>query len=149
MGRTRVDDESVTRLRIALSRIVRALDRRTNIDDVTRTQMIVLGTIHRNTRIPLADLAEFEGINPTMVSRIVSKLEDRGLVRRVPDPQDRRVGHVEITEAGSAEAVRHRAERAQVFADLLVEVDEDVADRLVESIDALEALARVAWQRHY
>ena len=53
---------------------MRALDRRTNREDIPRTQMTVLFTIANAERIAVAELAEFEAINPTMLSRILGKL---------------------------------------------------------------------------
>lgn len=138
------DDESVTRLRVALHRTVRALDRRTNRDDVPRTQMMVLFTIARNGSIPLAELAEFEGINPTMLSRVLGKLEAGGLVRRVPDAEDRRVVHAEVTDAGRSVARQQRDRRAQIFADLLADVPADSLAALHAALPALEAIADVA-----
>ena len=137
-------DDDVTRLRMALGRVVRGLDRRTNEQDLTRTQLIVLGTIARTKRIALAELAEFEGINPTMLSRIVGKLEDLGHVRRVPDEQDRRVAHAEITPSGEAVWQRHRQVRSTLLAKLLSDLPQNEAASLLAAIPALEALAAIA-----
>ena len=49
----------------------------------------------------LGELAEFEGLNPSMLSRVVGKLEPMGLIRRYADPADGRVAHVAITPAGT------------------------------------------------
>jgi DNA-binding MarR family transcriptional regulator len=126
---------------MALGRTVRALDRWTNRDDLTRTQLTVLGTVVRNGRIGVAELAEFEAINPTMMSRIVGKLEERGLVRRVPDDVDRRVTHVECTVSGTKAWEQHRRERTKLLAELLAELPQHDAVALLAAVPALEALA--------
>jgi len=49
-----------------------------------------------------ADIAEFFGLAPRTVTEALDALERDGLVRREPDPQDRRVKRLSITEAGIA-----------------------------------------------
>jgi DNA-binding MarR family transcriptional regulator len=134
-------DNDVTRLRIALGRTVRAIDRGTNQDDITRTELTVLATIARTEQISLAELAEFEGINPTMLSRVVGKLETRGLVRRVHDSVDRRMVHTKITRAGIKVWNKDRAARSKLFAALLDQLPESEASTLRAAISALESLA--------
>jgi DNA-binding MarR family transcriptional regulator len=136
--------DDVSRLRMALGRTVRALDRRTNIEDLTRTQMTVLGNVVRNDRIGLAELAEFEAINPTMLSRIIGRLEEQRLVRRVPDDVDRRVTHVESTASGTKVWEQHRRERSKLLAELLAELPQPEAAALLAAVPALEALAERA-----
>jgi DNA-binding MarR family transcriptional regulator len=133
--------DEVNRLRMALGRTVRALDRWTNLDDLTRTQMTVLGTVVRNGRIGVAELAEFEAINPTMLSRIVGRLEERRLVRRVPDDEDRRVTHVERTASGTKVWEQHRSERTKLLAELLAELPQQDTAALLAAVPSLEALA--------
>jgi DNA-binding MarR family transcriptional regulator len=136
--------DDVNRLRVALGRTVRALDRRTNFEDLTRTQMTVLGSVVRRGRIGVAELAEFEAINPTMLSRIVGRLEERGLVQRVPDAVDRRVTHVEGTASGTKVWEEHRRERTRLLADLLADLPQLDTAALLAAVPALEALAERA-----
>src|ERR1700709_919294 len=94
--------EDITRLRVALARIARLVDRQVSGEGMTRTQLSVLGTAARLGDLGISELAEIEGLNPTMLSRLVGKLEVAGLVRRTPDPEDRRAVRVQVTEAGVA-----------------------------------------------
>lgn len=55
---------------------------------------------------PMRELAEWLSCEPSNVTGIVDGLERRGLVTRRPDPADRRVKHVVLTEEGE----RRRAE---------------------------------------
>jgi DNA-binding MarR family transcriptional regulator len=135
------DGEDVARLRIALARIGRVLDRQSRGDTLTRTQTSVLATVARLGPVRLSELAEIEGVNPTMLSRIVGKLEDTGLLRRRPDPGDGRVALVEVTEDGVAEHARLRAERTQFLTARLTAMPEALAAELLASLPALESLA--------
>ncbi len=54
----------------------------------------------------LRALAERLAADPPYVTLIVDDLEERGLVRRMPHPEDRRSKLVELTAAGRAAAAR-------------------------------------------
>jgi len=91
--------------------------------------------------VRITELAEIEGINPTMMSRIVGKLEDAGLLHRRADPDDRRAALVEPTTAGR-ELQRHvREERTRLLAERLGALPTDHADGVLAALPHLEALA--------
>ena len=48
------------------------------------------------------DVTELRGIAKSQVSAAVELLAEKGLLRRVPDPSDRRVVHLVLTESGAA-----------------------------------------------
>ena len=68
--------------------------------DLSPSQYEVFGTVARRGDLKLSDLAAIEGINPTLLSRVVAKLEADQLVTRTPDAEDRRVAHVVPTAKG-------------------------------------------------
>jgi DNA-binding MarR family transcriptional regulator len=75
---------------------------------------------------PMRDLAASLSCEPSNVTGIIDGLERRGLVTRQPDPADRRVKHVVLTEAGE----RRRAElRARSHAQARNVFDLPDADR--------------------
>lgn len=136
-----MDDGELARLRVALARISRALDRQTRGDQLTRTQVSVLATIARRGPLRISEVAELEGVNPTMLSRIVAKLEAAGLLRRTAHPSDGRVAHVEVTPAGAELHARLRDERTELLASRLGALPASQAGRLRDALPALEALA--------
>lgn len=137
----RFADEDVARLRIALARISRVVDRRSSEDGLTRTQLSVLGTVVRLKSVGVSELAELEGLNPTMLSRIVGKLEVAGLIRRVPAADDRRAVQVEPTPAGRALQAKLRRLRTQLLVEQLTRLPDGQAAHLLHALPALEALA--------
>lgn len=137
----RFDDDAVGRLRIALARIARALDRQTRGASLTRTQSSVLATVARLGPLRISELADIEGVNPTMLSRIVGKLEVTGLLHRSPDPDDKRAALVEATEGGTELHLRLRAERTRLIAERLASLTSDDAAQLLTALPALEGLA--------
>ncbi|MFC4946306.1 MarR family winged helix-turn-helix transcriptional regulator [Pseudonocardia sp. GCM10023141] len=137
----RFDEDDVARLRIALARIARQLDRQTRGDSLTRTQASTLATVNHNGPLRISELADLEGVNPTMLSRIVAKLEDRGLLVRSPDPADGRAARVETTPEGRELTLRLRAERTRLLAERLATMPDTGATPLLAALPALEALA--------
>jgi DNA-binding MarR family transcriptional regulator len=135
------DADDVTRLRIALGRISRFVDRQSRGDQLTRTQASVLASVMRLGPVRLSDLADIEGVNPTMLSRIVAKLDDAGLFRRLPDPADGRAVLVEVTDAGRIEQLRLRAERSELLSARLAALPTARATELLAALPALESLA--------
>jgi DNA-binding MarR family transcriptional regulator len=75
-----------------------------------------------------------------MLSRIVGVLVDEGLLRRKPDPDDRRAGLVEVTALGRRTHDRLRAERGKALADGLAALAEPDRALVESALPALEAL---------
>jgi DNA-binding MarR family transcriptional regulator len=61
---------------------------------------LVLGMVAERTRTP-GELAELLDTTPPMMSGLIADLEERGLIERRPDPDDRRRVRLELTEAGA------------------------------------------------
>lgn len=143
----RFDRDEVGRLRAALARIARSIDRQTPTEGLTLTQMWVLGSVSRLGPVGMTELAEAERINPTMLSRLVGKLTDAGLLERVPDERDGRAVRVRITAEGAALQDRLRIERSRLFTERLAELPEAYAAQLLASLPALEELGHLMRKR--
>jgi DNA-binding MarR family transcriptional regulator len=134
------DLDTVGRLQFALARSSRLL-RETATGGLTPTQLAVLGVLLREGPRQLTELAAVERINPTLLSRVVGRLEDDGLVKRSAQEQDRRSYQVSITDAGRALAEGLRHERCIALADRLAGLEPAHAEALFAALPALEALA--------
>ena len=133
--------EDVDRLRIALARIARRVDRQVSGDGMTRTQLSVLATIASLGPVGISELADIEGLNPTMLSRVLGKLEASGLVVRAATEADRRAVQVQTTPAGRSLQQRLRRQRSQLLAERLTGLPDKQASQLLAALPALEALA--------
>jgi DNA-binding MarR family transcriptional regulator len=67
-----------------------------------RYEALVLLAFSRNGSLPLGKMGDRLMLHPTSVTNIIDRLEDQGLVRRVPHPTDRRTTLAEITDEGRA-----------------------------------------------
>jgi DNA-binding MarR family transcriptional regulator len=91
--------------------------------------------------IRLSELAAEEGINPTMLSRIVADLVDGGLIERVGDPADRRAALVTATREGRKVIERMRRERTDALSVALASLSPSDRRHLERAVPALEELA--------
>ncbi len=138
---TAIDADDVTRLRAVIGRLSRQLN--ASVVDVgfSPSQLSVLGSVCRRGPIGVGELAELEGINPTMLSRIVGKLHDGELIARVAHPDDGRAVVVQATAAGRKLHQRVQALRSKALADRLERVPAGQSAELLAALPALEALA--------
>ncbi|HTP22520.1 MAG TPA: MarR family transcriptional regulator [Solirubrobacteraceae bacterium] len=137
------DAETTPRLRAVIGRLSRRL-RPTDAAvaaGLTPTKISVLLHVARAGRVRLSDLSDSEGINPTMISRVIADLSDAGLVERVSDPSDRRAALVEPMPAGRKLAERIRRERTDALNLALDGLDEHERCHIEAALPALERLA--------
>ena len=69
--------------------------------DLTFSQFIAIKKLAAGTA-SVTDLARAADLNPGAMTRLLDKLEARGLLQRVADPADRRALHIHLTDAGCA-----------------------------------------------
>jgi DNA-binding MarR family transcriptional regulator len=87
------------RLRLVVTRLARRL-RQQGETAASPTQLAALATIERDGPLTLGELAAVERVQPPTITAAVGRLEERGLVDRRTDLNDRRVARVEITAHG-------------------------------------------------
>jgi DNA-binding MarR family transcriptional regulator len=68
--------------------------------DVTLSQVSILKRLDRDGSHTVADLARLDKITHQSITVSVAGLVDRGLVRRIPDPHDRRCKLLVLTDQG-------------------------------------------------
>jgi DNA-binding MarR family transcriptional regulator len=127
------------RLRHGVNRLARLL-RQQDDGDLGATSTAALATVRKRGPITLGELATAEQVSPPTMTKVVEKLEGRGFVSRVVDPNDRRVARVSITTAGSRFLDRSRARRTAWLAGRLDEIDPQHVAQLAHAIELLEAL---------
>ena len=94
--------EALAALRLAAKRIHDAMEHFADGHGLSESRVRVLTRLcHRPSRqLPLGALAEGMDVTPRTMTDIIDVLERDGLVKRVPDPADRRSVQAVITEAG-------------------------------------------------
>jgi DNA-binding MarR family transcriptional regulator len=75
------------------------------------------------------------------MTQLIARLADQGLVERVADPDDGRVVHVQITDAGRDLLAGRRSARAERISGLLAMLSPADRDALIAALPAMNALA--------
>jgi DNA-binding MarR family transcriptional regulator len=136
-----VSSDDIARLRSVIAKLHRRL-RQTNASaGLTPTQLSVLFHVVSCDSIGVGELAKSEGLNPTLLSRTIAHLVERGLLKRKTDANDRRAALVEATAAGRKLRDRARSERNDALARFLAAASADDRRLLVDALPALERLA--------
>ncbi len=102
-------DRVAAHLRLVVARTARRLRQEAGAG-LSPSQTAALATIDRHGPLTPSELADHERIQRPTVTRLLARLEEDGLVRRAPDPRDRRSALISISDEGRAllRAVRSR-----------------------------------------
>ncbi|MER6012114.1 MarR family winged helix-turn-helix transcriptional regulator [Streptomyces bluensis] len=118
--------------------------------DITPAQSRLLRTLtHYGAPPRMADLAERLEVVPRAVTTLVDGLEASGRVRRVPDPSNRRVIRIELTDEGRTALRELRGARRAAAEEILApltdaqrEVLGGLLNTLVDGVDTTTAAGR-------
>ncbi|HTQ76307.1 MAG TPA: MarR family transcriptional regulator [Burkholderiales bacterium] len=70
--------------------------------DVSAAQWLVVLLVGENAVASASGLCEKLSYDPGAMTRLLDRLESKGIVRRVRSPEDRRTMQLELTESGKA-----------------------------------------------
>ncbi|MET7369139.1 MarR family transcriptional regulator [Streptomyces sp. NPDC005566] len=123
-------------------RLQRIQSRQLEPIDITPAQFRLLRTVaHYEDPPRMADLAQRLDVVPRAVTTLVDGLEANDRVRRVPDPTNRRVVRIEITEGGRAtlRSLRNarKAAAEEILAPLTAEQREVLGGLLTALVDGM------------
>lgn len=83
------------------ARLMRTVfDRRVRALGLTRSQWLVLRRLDRRPGASQSELADLLEVEKATAGRLIDRLEENGWIVRRPDPDDRRINRVHMTEKG-------------------------------------------------
>jgi DNA-binding MarR family transcriptional regulator len=129
-------------LRDAIMRLNRRLRRSRPVGDLTLTQLSALNSLELAGALSPRELAETERVQPPTMTKIVAKLEARGLVQRTAHPTDGRQVILAATEAGRGMVQAQRRAGDVWLATELAELTPDERETLRRAAELLDRLAR-------
>jgi DNA-binding MarR family transcriptional regulator len=128
-------------LRASVMRLSRRIRFERAGDDLTLTQLSVLGTLAAHGPLPIGEIAARENVKPPSMTRTVAFLEELALVSRRPSPSDGRQVVVELTDEARAVLEADRRRRDAWLAKQLSQLDRDEVALLRKVAPLLERLA--------
>lgn len=146
-GSPSAEEDTPARLRASIGKLSRRLRHTAAGAGLTPTEISVLITVSRRGPLRLAELAEIEAINPTMLSRIAGRLTEMGLIDRTADPGDRRAVVVQSTAAGRKMHKRIHAERTKALAKPIAALGAGEREALEAALPVLDRLAEQLSER--
>jgi DNA-binding MarR family transcriptional regulator len=129
-----------TRLRVEIGRLSRQT-RQHSAAGFTPSQASALASLGQRGPLRLGELARAECVAPPTLTKIVAHLEEKGLVARSPDPDDRRSAVVGLTRTGRSALARIRGERTAFLAERIGRLSPAERARLADVIDLITRLA--------
>ncbi|TWI60890.1 DNA-binding MarR family transcriptional regulator [Pseudoduganella lurida] len=119
-----------------------SLDREMLPLDLTASQFIVVIGAMRERARTVNEFCRLAGIAPGPMSRLLDRMEAKGIVRRERDRQDARQVHVTLTEKGVALYPQINAGLQKVYGQLLNGFSEDEASTLKYALEKILLNAR-------
>jgi DNA-binding MarR family transcriptional regulator len=134
------DTALATRLRLVAMRLARRLRQQSSDGDVSPSMLSVLVSLDASGAVTLGELADIERVQPPTISRVIARLEERGLVSREADSGDRRVARVRLSPSGSRFVARSRRRKNAYLVRRLQGLDPEDVTKLEEALPVLEKL---------
>jgi len=140
----KVDVALAAQLRLSVLRLARRL-RQLDVaaEGVTLSQLSALDILVAQGPLTLGDLAAAEKVQPPTMTRLVSRMEEDGLVRRLAHATDRRIVVVEPTPEGSRLVEASRRRRTAELVRRLATLTEAERATVAEATVLLDRLTEV------
>jgi DNA-binding MarR family transcriptional regulator len=143
---TRSDAGLASALRISVSRLARRLRAERQSEglepDLSDTQLAALAALERHSAMTPGELADHEKVQPPSMTRVITVLEERGLVMRAPHATDRRQVVLTVTDYGREVVQQSRKLREAWLAKRLRELTPQERSALRAAAPILEKLSQ-------
>jgi DNA-binding MarR family transcriptional regulator len=137
--------ETADRLHSAAIHLLRRVRREDAASGLPAPRLSALSVVVFRGPLTVSDLAAAEQVRPPTMTRIVTALQEAGLVKREIDPADRRVVRVRATPRGVTVLQEGRRRRVAVLARELASLPKAELRSLARAVGVLE---RIVGPRH-
>ena len=118
-----------------VARLIRVdADKRARAHGMTRAQWGILAWLERQPGLSQKELSEILEVEPITVSRLIDRLEARGMVERRPDPKDRRIWRLHLRAPAHPVLREIDRQRAQMRAMVTDGLDDETLETMTEAL---------------
>lgn len=134
-------EDIAARIRPAMTKLYVMYFRIAEQSDLTGPQLSILARLKEKGPSRISQIAREEGIRMPTASNALHQLEQRELVERIRDEQDRRGVRVKLTRLGESELDRVGDERTKYLAEMISTLNEEDLARAGDLVDIINKLA--------
>jgi DNA-binding MarR family transcriptional regulator len=109
---------------------------------ISMQQAYVLTFLHYNTPSKISDICEHLMVSAPAVSQMIDRLENQNLVTRIPDPGDRRVRNVVLSEQGEGFVLQSIEARRSWVKEVPVQFSDEQLDKISTALHLLISVYR-------
>jgi DNA-binding MarR family transcriptional regulator len=106
---------------------------------ISMTHLLLMTLLETHGSLPMSRVAELLGCGLPAATGIVSRMEERGLVDRQHESEDRRVVTLRLSDEGAAEVRELQLSRRERMATALTHLTEPEREQLLASVRSLRA----------
>src|SRR5215475_13682390 len=126
----------------AISRLNRRLRQARPVGELTQNQISVLTSLELAGALTPRELADAERVQPPTMTKVLAKLEERGLVQRTPHPTDGRQVLLSATAEGRAVMAEQRRAKDEWLTRTLAGLPAQERETLRQAAEILGRIAR-------
>ncbi len=130
------------KLRGAITRLNRRLRQTRPVGELTQNQLSVLASLELAGALTPRELSDAERVQPPTMTKLLAKLEERGLIQRSPHPTDGRQVLLSATETGRALLLEQRRIKAAWLTRRLAALPPEDREVLTRAAEILDRIAR-------
>jgi DNA-binding MarR family transcriptional regulator len=129
-------------LRAAITRLNRRLRQTRPVGELTQNQLSVLASLELAGALTPRELSDAERVQPPTMTKVLAKLEERGLIQRAPHPTDGRQVLLSATDGGRAVLLEQRRVKAEWLTRRLARLTPEDRETLARAAEIIEQIAR-------
>ncbi|MGC6478790.1 MAG: MarR family winged helix-turn-helix transcriptional regulator [Flavobacteriaceae bacterium] len=135
--------QKYAKLMTGIRKIVRAINlesKRVQKElDISIPQLLTLKYLQDcdDYKSTMKEIKGFLSLNASTVTGIVSRLEQKGLIARLPDPKDKRSTPIILTSKGNEVLIQSNESLHERISKNLEVIDEDEFSRIINSLETL------------
>ncbi|WP_333861519.1 MarR family winged helix-turn-helix transcriptional regulator [Clostridium sp.] len=130
----------VRKMKVILFSFKKNMANKFNSFNITGTQGMLVGIVHRHGQMKISDLSEKMGLSNSTVSGIVDRLEKQDLIERIRSNKDRRVVYITVTDKFKRSFQDNFCEIERNFEDIIEGVPSCEINKILEGLNLLEKL---------
>ena len=129
-------------LRDAITKVNRRLRQTRPLGELTIAQISALQSLDAAGALTPRELADVERVQPPTMTRIMARLEERGLIQRTPHPTDGRQAILAPSAQGRELLVEYQRVRDEWLANRIADLTQSERDALAAAADILVRIAK-------